>query len=191
MLFSSSPRRGRSLAVLSLMSLSLFVAAPSEAASRTRQTKSRKVASRPAELQAPAPPVTAAPKFVGGPEAPADTDTAELFGLVNAARSANGLPALLWDPNLATMAVDWSVNMSAQGFRHRDGSTVSLPASVRYTGENIAWGLRTPVGGLHQSLMDSPGHRANLLSTKSNRIGLGIVKVGEETWITQNFGVSA
>jgi uncharacterized protein YkwD len=189
LMLCSTHQRRRFLGVATLAVTSLFVAAPSEGRTRPRPSKPRKVATLPVTLQPPAAPATSSPpRFVGVTAAPTDADTAEVFALVNDARIAAGLAPFSWDPHLATMAVDWSTNMSTQGFRHRENSTVSLPSTVRYHGENIAWGLRTPVSGLHQSLMDSPGHRANLLSTKSSRIGIGVVHVGEETWITQNFG---
>jgi uncharacterized protein YkwD len=177
------------VAVATLALLSLSVASSAEAQPRTKSSKTRRVTTRTVVVTTP--PTTAAPQFVGESNSPTDADAAEIFSLVNRERAAAGLPPFTWDPHLAAMATDWSTNMSSQGFRHRDNSTVSLPASVTYRGENIAWGLRTPIVGLHQGLMDSPGHRANLLSTSSNRIGIGVVKVGEETWVTQNFGTNA
>ncbi|MFZ5822989.1 MAG: CAP domain-containing protein [Bacillota bacterium] len=49
--------------------------------------------------------------------------------------------------------------------------------SYRTAGENIAG--NASVSGAHRALMNSPGHRANILSTKYTHIGIGIQQGGD------------
>jgi len=95
----------------------------------------------PATTEAPRttrPPSTtsraAAPSSTGAPATSragtvADKMTQELFARLNAERQARGLDALEWDPDLASMASDWSQHMaSTTDFSHRDlGEASSLP----------------------------------------------------------------
>jgi uncharacterized protein YkwD len=58
--------------------------------------------------------------------------------------------------------------------------------SYRAAAENIAWA--GSVEQAHTSLMNSPGHRANILNGQLNRIGIGIVqKDGMHVMVTQAF----
>jgi uncharacterized protein YkwD len=40
---------------------------------------------------------------------------------------------------------------------------------------------------VHRALMDSSSHRANILNKSYDRVGVGIVRRGGRTWITQLF----
>ena len=68
-------------------------------------------------------------------------------------------------------------------------------------GENIGWqsergepGLEDDVRDVHESLMNSPGHRANILSADYEEIGIGIEAGDFENFdsvmVTQNFGTT-
>ena len=69
------------------------------------------------------------------------------------------------------------------------------------SGENIAWqsergapGISDDVAQLHQSLMDSPGHRANILNPDFKYIGIGIERGDMQGYdavvVTQNFATT-
>ena len=68
-------------------------------------------------------------------------------------------------------------------------------------GENIGWqsergdpGLEDDVRDIHQSLMNSPGHRANILNPDFEDIGIGIEQGDfdnfDSVMVTQNFGAT-
>lgn len=69
----------------------------------------------------------------------------------------------------------------------------------RVTTENVAWSephrLWRPgdpvlriTDELHEALMGSPGHRANVLDDGVNEVGIGVYVDAEgNVWITQNF----
>jgi uncharacterized protein YkwD len=121
----------------------------------------------------------------------------DLFTLVNQARSAEGVSALVHDEALRTVAYEFSEDMyRREFFSHTDPDGHDVTdrlddAGISYTaaGENIAWnsGASNPVQSAHNSLMASPGHRANIVSTAFTRIGCGIASDGEKYYFTQVF----
>jgi uncharacterized protein YkwD len=65
--------------------------------------------------------------------------------------------------------------------RIREGKVRFLTA-----GENLAFAQSLPVA--HRGLMNSPGHRANILRPQFGRLGIGIMDGGRfGLMVTQNF----
>jgi uncharacterized protein YkwD len=119
---------------------------------------------------------------------------AQMLELVNRERQANGLRALSADPELTAVARKHSVDMFVRGYfahqtlegkspfdrMHADG--------VKFVtaGENLA--LAPTLQVAHNGLMNSPGHRANILAKDFGRVGIGILDGGVRgLMITQNF----
>lgn len=104
-----------------------------------------------------------------------------MIALVNEERQAAGLPALKLDTSLRAAARKHSKDMSDHDFFSHTSPTYGsfsarLKASgVSYSsaGENIA--KYTSVTSAHSGLMNSSGHRANILNEGYTRIGIGIV----------------
>lgn len=56
----------------------------------------------------------------------------------------------------------------------------------RTAGENLALAPSVPIA--HTGLMNSPGHRANILQSGFGRVGIGILDGGKRgLMVTQNF----
>lgn len=135
-----------------------------------------------------------------------------MLELVNRERAKTGAQPLAFNGNLNESAdahSNWMI--SADVFNHT-GSGGSSPhqrminAGYSFTdsyasGENIAWAsLRGPIGLqdevelLHTNLMNSPGHKANILNGNFQEIGIGFQTGGYLTWdaafVTQNFARS-
>jgi uncharacterized protein YkwD len=119
---------------------------------------------------------------------------AEMLRLVNKERIAAGLRPLAPDPELTEVARRHSADMFARGyFAHdtpegRDPFDRMRQANVRFLigGENLA--LARTVQIAHTGLMNSPGHRANILRPEFGRVGIGIMDGGMRgLMITQNF----
>ncbi len=103
------------------------------------------------------------------------------MSLVNNARSAEGLSPLAHDPLLGQVAEAHSADMLARNFfahTNPDGERARdriLDAGFTgATGENIAYGFSTP-SGVVTGWLNSPGHRANILSPNYTKIGLSHV----------------
>ncbi|HSE30150.1 MAG TPA: CvpA family protein [Pyrinomonadaceae bacterium] len=107
-----------------------------------------------------------------------------MLQLVNRERVAAGLQPLSADPELTEVARRHSTDMFARGyFAHdtpegRDPFARMREAGVRFStaGENLA--LAPTVQVAHTGLMNSPGHRANILHRDFGRVGIGIVDGG-------------
>jgi uncharacterized protein YkwD len=129
-----------------------------------------------------------------GPAAPDNSITQAVFDRVNSDRAANGLGPLSWNPQLGCLAQDHSNTMAQTGnFSHRDLSvTIRQPAYANYAslGENILVGPNTMSGGaMEDAWMNSPGHRANILSSNFDSIGIAVGWSPDgRIWATQNFG---
>ena len=133
------------------------------------------------------------PFTVAAPVARPDLE-AEMLKLVNAERKAAGLGALAADPELTEVARRHSTDMFARGYFAHDTPEGLDPfdrireAKVRFqtAGENLA--LAQSVQVAHRGLMNSPGHRANILRPQFGRLGIGIMDGGRfGVMVTQNF----
>jgi len=104
-----------------------------------------------------------------------------MISLVNEERAKEGLAALRYDSSLRAGALSHSQDMSVNGYFSHTSPTLGTfthrlaAAHISYTsaGENIA--MFSSVASAHKALMNSPGHRANIMNVKYTRIGIGIV----------------
>ncbi len=109
---------------------------------------------------------------------------ARMLELVNQERMATGLKPLALDPELTKVARQHSADMFERGyFAHdtpegRDPFDRMREANVRFVtaGENLALAPTVPVA--HRGLMNSPGHRANIMHPQFGRVGIGIMDGG-------------
>lgn len=119
---------------------------------------------------------------------------AKMLVLVNQEREKAGVPPLKFDPELLPVARDHSRDMFARGyFSHITPEGLSpfdrmREAKVRYlsAGENLALGHTLNI--CHRGLMNSPGHRRNILNRAFGRVAIGILDGGiYGLMITQSF----
>jgi uncharacterized protein YkwD/uncharacterized membrane protein required for colicin V production len=107
-----------------------------------------------------------------------------MLDLVNQERQAAGLSPLQADPELTEVARKHSTDMFARGYFAHDTPEGLSPfdrmkaANVRFTtaGENLA--LAPTLQIAHTGLMNSPGHRANILRREFGRVGIGVMDGG-------------
>lgn len=111
----------------------------------------------------------------------------DLVRRINQERAARGIAPLAWDGTLARYASAWSARMATGGFGHQN--LAALPATYKYTGENIASGPKgVTVGSLHGALMRSDGHRANILAPGFTHIGIGVhCTSAGDLFVTEDF----
>jgi uncharacterized protein YkwD len=119
---------------------------------------------------------------------------ARMLEMVNAERAAQGIPPLAADPELAEVARAHSRDMFARGYFSHVNPDGQEPfdrmrqANVRFlaAGENLALAQTLP--SAHQGLMNSPGHRANILRPQFGRVGIGVLDGGRYgLMVTQKF----
>lgn len=115
---------------------------------------------------------------------PAENLEKEMINLINNERSNRSLDSLEYGGKLREVARFHSNDMFKRGyFSHYspEGQTVADRAekfgiSFLIIGENLAYAPTLNLA--HSGLMNSPGHRANILSADFNKIGIGIMDGG-------------
>lgn len=102
----------------------------------------------------------------------------QVVKLVNTERAKEGLPALTVDAGIESAALV-RAKETEKSFSHtrpdgRQFSTALTEAGVTFrgSGENIAYGQRTPEEVM-KGWMNSPGHRANIMNKNYTKIGVG------------------
>lgn len=108
----------------------------------------------------------------------------EMFRLVNTERAKAGVGLLAYDDSLREVARMHSEDMFVKGYFSHKGLDGRSPfdrmddAGIKYgyAGENLALAPSTQLA--MQGLMNSPGHRANILSPNFRKIGIGVIDGG-------------
>lgn len=113
-----------------------------------------------------------------------ETAETQMFELVNNERLKRGLPGLQFDARLRDLARVYARDMFTRGyFSHYNPEGLSpfqrmQEAHITYevAGENLA--LAPSVTIAHQGLMESQGHRENILHVDFGRVGIGVMDGG-------------
>jgi hypothetical protein len=116
-----------------------------------------------------------------------------IFEELNSERVRHGLTALQWDDHAAIAARAHAQLLAENGkLSHQFPEESSLPERLGATGarftisaENVA---RTEfLEDIHPALMSSSGHRANILNTSYNAVGIGLIEEKGKIYVTQDF----
>jgi len=108
----------------------------------------------------------------------------EMLVLLNEERKKAGLAPVVFDDSLADVARSHSKDMFTRGYFSHYNPEGQSPfdrmekagISYLFAGENLALAPSTPLA--MQGLMNSPGHRANILNSNFGRIGIGVIDGG-------------
>lgn len=117
----------------------------------------------------------------------------QLLDLVNKERKRAGLSLYVMDHTLQNIARAHSADMEKRNFfdhKNPDGENPfdrMTKAGVEYmkAAENVAY--NASVLEIHRSLMNSPGHRKNIMNPALGKIGIGIVPSKYGLMATQVF----
>ncbi len=110
----------------------------------------------------------------------------QVLQLVNAERAKGGLSPLSTTSALSS-AANKRAEETVQSFSHTRPNGTSFSTvlaeygiSYRASGENIAYGQRSPQEVV-TGWMNSPGHRANIMNSSFNKIGIGVYQSSNGT----------
>lgn len=111
-----------------------------------------------------------------------NSDELEVFNLINAQRTKNGLTALKSDAEVLRVARIKAQEMVDKNYFSHTSPTYGSPfemlknfkISYKSAGENIAGNSSN--SGAVKAWMNSSGHRANILNSSFNYTGIGVVK---------------
>ena len=132
-----------------------------------------------------------------------------MAGRINEERASRGLSTLANHALLAAVARAHSAEMRDLDYFAHESPTPRFRSPTdryqyafgfepRYLSENIAcqhfsgWGQplypsQDDIEKSHLGLMNSPGHRANILEASVEIVGIGIINRNRDLWITQMF----
>lgn len=108
----------------------------------------------------------------------------EMLALVNMERNKRGIKSVAPDSEMRIVAREHCRDMFERGyFSHYSPDGLSPfdrmnKAGIIYTvaGENLAYAPTIDIA--HNGLMNSPGHKANILSVDYGRLGVGVIEAG-------------
>jgi len=112
----------------------------------------------------------------------ADNTPDSVLSEMNSYRTKEGLSPLRFDPRLVAAAGDRMQDMEDLEYWSHDAPDGRSPFvwlkphgyDFRFAGENLATGFET-VELLVQGWMESPGHRANILSADYDDVGIAVI----------------
>jgi len=117
----------------------------------------------------------------------------ELFVSVNRVRRGQGLPALKWDAALAAAARRHAGLMAQQGAaEHGFAGEPSLASRVKQAGARFVWLAENVVQGpgvdaIQSEFLRSPNHRANMLDSDMDSIGVGVAERAGQLFAVEDF----
>ncbi|MDQ1375085.1 MAG: hypothetical protein QOJ09_2423, partial [Actinomycetota bacterium] len=155
-----------------------------------KTTPTTRVTTPPATV-APAPAPPSAPAAPAGPAAFDPAASAQhLLDLTNAERAAVGVGPLTMRADVTAIAQGQSAAMAAAGTIWHNEAYLTQPVraslGAAMLGENV--GMAGSIDQVHQALMDSPGHKANILEPKFSIVGMAAVRGSDGLiFITQDF----
>jgi uncharacterized protein YkwD len=162
----------------------------------TVPTKAPVATTKPSPTKTPTPTTKPAvsEKPVTTPAASTKSSSyaSEVLRLVNIERAKSGLSAFTTNQTLGSAANKRAKEIEVS-FSHTRPSGASFSTvlkeygiSFMAAGENIAYGQKTPQEVV-TGWMNSPGHRANILNAKFNKIGIGVYQKDGVYYWTQLF----
>ncbi|PFA62231.1 serine protease [Bacillus sp. AFS015802] len=119
----------------------------------------------------------------------------QLFDLTNATRVEKGLNVLSWDSQVRDTARKHSLDMAEQDYFSHTNLDGQSPfdrmeedqIAFRTAGENLAYGQLSSIFA-HEGLMNSKGHRENILQTHYEHLGIGVAfNEKSQPYYTENF----
>ncbi|MGG0668342.1 CAP-associated domain-containing protein [Sporosarcina koreensis] len=119
----------------------------------------------------------------------------QLYDLTNAARVRHGRSILRWDDAIAETARKHSLDMAINDYFSHDNLQGLSPfdrmkedhIKFRRAGENLAYGQSSSIFA-HEGLMNSKGHRENILIKDYSHLGIGVAfNEKSQPYYTENF----
>lgn len=147
---------------------------PSNSPDPNPQPPKQETPTKPPEEETPAPKPPEDGKI--------SAEAQKMLDLINAERAKAGAKPLQFDTKLMEVAIIKAQDMVNKNYFSHTSPTYGSPfdmmrqfgISYKTAGENLAG--NSTVERAHTSLMNSEGHRRNILNTNYNYIGIGIVE---------------
>lgn len=122
---------------------------------------------------------------LAAPAGAVSSDASAYLSRINAERAAHGLHALTMRTDLNAVAQRWANHMASVQLLSHNPRLTSQVANWQAVGENVGEG--PSISDLDTAFMHSPEHRANVLDSSYNDVGIGTARAGGVLWITVDF----
>lgn len=121
------------------------------------------------------------------PRASASVST-DVAAAINSSRGEAGLAPLTPNSSVDAVAQAWAEQLASAGeLSHNPSYTDQIPAGWTGAAENVAMASEPSAAGMHTQLMNSPGHRANILGDFTH-VGVGFaVDDSGAGWLVEVF----
>lgn len=133
--------------------------------------------------------VVMAMSLLGPASAEAGNDPRDLerdfHALINVERAKRDLGALQVSSDVVSVARRHSDRMARSWDLHHNPTFSTEITGWQRVAENVGYGPR--VEAIHDALMNSEGHRRNILDDRITQVGIGVVVRDGRVWVTQNF----
>lgn len=119
-----------------------------------------------------------------------------VLDMTNRDRTAQGLPALQWNPALAAAAMQHAQKMVQTSDLSHDlpgeeslvQRTAQAGAHFSAVAENIAYGPSPAI--IEQEWMRSVAHRTNILDDRMNAVGIALIPAAGTLWAVEDFAAT-
>ena len=153
---------------------------------RPAPRRSRRTSAVVAVLAVLASMVTALAAATPAQAAPSTRSAERAFvNSINASRHASHRSRLATSGSLTTVARAWARSLARSGHLAHNPRITRQVRGWHYLGENV--GVGGTVSSLHSAFMHSPAHRANVVSTRYTRIGVGVAYGHGRMWVVEVF----
>ncbi|MFN8050750.1 MAG: CAP domain-containing protein [Acidimicrobiales bacterium] len=105
--------------------------------------------------------------------------------LINSERARRGLPELTWDDSAGQKAQAWAEQLAATKTLSHSRLVDGITGDWTSLGENV--GFNNSVDGAHAGFMNSPKHRAAILSGSYSAVGVGVAENDGLVYVVQVF----
>lgn len=104
---------------------------------------------------------------------------------LNGDRAANGRRMLNIHDQAQAKAQAWASRLAREGGLRHSVLSAGFSGGWCRLGENVGYGSST--ASIQDQFMASSGHRANILSTNWNGVGIGVARNGSRVYVVQVF----
>jgi len=119
------------------------------------------------------------------PAAAQSADAYQVISMVNAVRASVGAPPVALDGALSSVAQIWAGVMAAAGTISHNPALGAQVSGWTMLAENVGMGASLDI--VHQVLVGSPAHYANMTNSNFTAAGAGVASSGGQVFVVQVF----
>jgi hypothetical protein len=109
----------------------------------------------------------------------------QFIALINELRTSRGLNILIENPELTSASRVWADSMASAGAISHDPNLANSYPDYELIGENVGMGGSTQ--SIFVALVNSPGHRRNMLDARFSEVGVGVTVKDDTVYTVHRF----